>query len=117
MLGLSGWERGGGRNGVSQPSVRTPVSYAVRCQRGSDAFRAIPSGRDADTSFRAFLPYLCRCIKKWLRRGKSACPLCKWDARTLFDVDGQPQAEGVGADPERETAVDIESGEASADAR
>ncbi|CDF41286.1 unnamed protein product [Chondrus crispus] len=58
-----------------------------------------------------------QCIKKWLRRGKSACPLCKWDARTLFDVDGQPQAEGVGADTERETAVDIESGETSADAR
>lgn len=30
------------------------------------------------------------CIKKWLRRGRAACPLCDWDPRQLFDNTGQP---------------------------
>lgn len=35
------------------------------------------------------------CIRYWLRKGKPACPLCQWDARQLFDEDGQPKQVAV----------------------
>lgn len=64
--------------------------------------------------------FLCRCIKKWLRRGKSACPLCNWDAKTLFDSDGKPSSFSDGEQAGGEEGTDAEEecarGDVDADA-
>lgn len=57
---------------------------------------------------------LFRCIKKWLRRGRSACPLCKWDAKTLFDAEGKPSFSDERESGER-VSCDNEAGEDEAD--
>lgn len=39
--------------------------------------------------------WLSRCIRKWLRRGRAACPLCHWDAKSLFDAAGNPKPDAL----------------------
>lgn len=48
------------------------------------------------------------CIRHWLRKGKPACPLCQWDARQLFNEDGEPTQFIVGSSGTADTAAPLQ---------